>query len=39
MKKSGIINAELLRRLALLRHTDLLVVADAGLPIPPGVPF
>ena len=38
MKKSGILQHELAGVLARLGHTDLLVVADAGLPIPPGVP-
>jgi D-ribose pyranase len=34
MKKSGIINPELARALATLGHTDLICIADAGLPIP-----
>ena len=38
MKKSGILNRELAGVVAGLGHTDLLVVADAGLPVPPGVP-
>lgn len=38
MKKSGILNAELIRVIALMGHTDLLVIADSGLPIPPAVP-
>jgi len=36
MKRGGIINAELAGALAALGHTDLVVVCDAGLPIPPG---
>lgn len=36
MKKNGIINAELAGALARLGHADLVVVCDAGLPIPPG---
>jgi D-ribose pyranase len=36
MKRDGIINAELAGALAALGHTDLVVVCDAGLPIPPG---
>lgn len=36
MKKEGIINAQLSYCLARLGHTDLLLVCDAGLPIPPG---
>ncbi len=38
MKKSGILNAELMRVIASMGHTDLLVIADSGLPIPPSVP-
>jgi D-ribose pyranase len=38
MKKQGILNAALSNTLASMGHTDLLVVADAGLPIPAGVP-
>ena len=38
MKRDGIIHADLAARLAGLRHTDLLVVADSGLPVPDGVP-
>lgn len=37
MKRTGIINAELLAAIGRLGHTDLLVVADCGLPVPPGV--
>lgn len=37
MKKSGILNAELMRVIALMGHTDLLAIADSGLPIPPSV--
>ena len=35
MKKNGIINQPISAVLAGLGHTDTLVVADAGLPIPP----
>ena len=35
MKKTGIINAPISAVLATLGHTDTLVIADAGLPIPP----
>ena len=38
MKRSGILNAELNRHLSRLGHTDTVVVADCGLPQPPGVP-
>lgn len=36
MKKGGILHAELNAALARLGHTDQVVVADCGLPIPPG---
>jgi D-ribose pyranase len=38
MKKSGLLHPELLHVIASLGHTDVLVIADAGLPIPEGVP-
>jgi D-ribose pyranase len=38
MKKLGILNQQLSAIVAAMGHTDLLVVADAGLPVPPGVP-
>lgn len=38
MKKSGILNHHLAGVIAGIGHTDRLVVADAGLPVPPGVP-
>ncbi len=34
MKKSGIINKQLMGALASLGHTDSIVISDAGLPIP-----
>ena len=37
MKKTGILNHELSRVIAAMGHTDLLVVSDAGLPVPAGV--
>ncbi len=37
MKKHGILQHELSGVVARLGHTDTLVIADAGLPIPPGV--
>ncbi|PZE22965.1 D-ribose pyranase [Curtobacterium sp. MCBD17_028] len=39
MKRAGILNAELNAGLSHLGHGDLVVVADCGLPIPPGVPL
>jgi D-ribose pyranase len=38
MKKNGILNADLMRVIATMGHTDRLVIADSGLPIPPSVP-
>jgi D-ribose pyranase len=38
LKRSGILNPALLEALAKLGHTDLICVADAGLPIPDSVP-
>lgn len=36
MKRAGLLNAPLSAAIAALGHQDLLVVADAGLPVPPG---
>lgn len=36
MKKSGLLNQPLSAVIAGMGHTDTLVIADAGLPIPPG---
>ena len=36
MKKTGILNAQLLCELTKLRHQDKLVICDAGFPIPAG---
>lgn len=38
MKKRGILQAALAEVVAGMGHTDLLVIGDAGLPVPPGVP-
>ena len=38
MKRAGILNVELARRCARLGHTDLVCVADCGLPVPAHVP-
>lgn len=38
MKKRGILNAPLSYQLARLGHTNEIVIADCGLPIPPDVP-
>ena len=37
MLKSGIFHPQLNRVLSELRHKDMLVIGDAGLPIPKGV--
>lgn len=37
MKKQGVLNRDIARVLASLGHTDLIVIADCGLPVPPGV--
>lgn len=38
MKKSGILNAQLIGCIAALGHKDRFMVGDAGMPIPKGVP-
>lgn len=38
MKKTRLLHAELSRLIAAMGHGDLLVIGDAGLPVPPGVP-
>jgi D-ribose pyranase len=38
MKRTGLLHAELNRVIAAMGHTDTLVIADVGLPVPPGVP-
>ena len=38
MKRSSILHGELSRLVASLGHGDLLVIGDAGLPVPAGVP-
>jgi D-ribose pyranase len=37
MKKSTLLNSEISYVIADMRHTDLLVIGDAGLPVPGGV--
>lgn len=37
MKKTGLLNKDLSAVIAGMGHRDMLVIADAGLPIPPGV--
>ncbi|WP_049621311.1 D-ribose pyranase [Frateuria defendens] len=38
MRRQGLLHAELNRLIAALGHTDTLVIADVGLPVPAGVP-
>ena len=38
MKKDRILNPDLVRAIAAIGHTEYLVIADAGLPVPKGVP-
>lgn len=38
MKKAKLLNAQLSLLVAQLGHNDMVVVGDAGLPVPPGVP-
>ena len=38
MKKTGLLGNALSEAIASMGHTDLLVIADAGFPVPPGVP-
>ncbi|WP_223069098.1 D-ribose pyranase [Paenibacillus caui] len=38
MKKQGMLNSHISKILADLGHTDFIVVADIGLPVPEGVP-
>jgi D-ribose pyranase len=37
MKKTGVLHSQLSEVIASMGHTDMLVVGDAGLPVPPGV--
>lgn len=39
MKKTGILNAQLIGHIAALGHMDTFMVGDAGMPIPKGVPI
>ena len=38
MKKSGVLNSDIIAAIAALGHTDSMVIADAGFPIPKDVP-
>lgn len=37
MKKSGLLNSELIKEIAQIGHTQSLVIGDVGLPVPKGV--
>lgn len=39
MKKSGVMNRDIAAILARLGHTDKIIIADCGLPIPESVPY
>ncbi len=39
MKKTGILNAQLMQQIAALGHTDTFLIGDAGMPVPKGVPI
>ncbi|TYR79389.1 D-ribose pyranase [Priestia megaterium] len=38
MKRHGILNSHISKVLTDLGHTDMVVIADAGLPVPEGIP-
>ena len=38
MKKDGLLNPQILSAIAAMGHTEYLVIADAGLPVPSGIP-
>ena len=38
MKKDGLLNPQILSAIAAMGHTEYLVTADAGLPVPSGIP-
>ncbi len=38
MKKSTLLNSEISYMIANMRHTDMIVISDAGLPVPDQVP-
>ncbi len=38
MKKTALLHAELSHLIASMGHKDMLVIGDAGLPAPPGIP-
>ena len=38
MQKDGLLNPRILSAIAAMGHTEYLVIADAGLPVPSGIP-
>ncbi|MEI8200897.1 MAG: D-ribose pyranase [Eubacteriales bacterium] len=39
MKRTGILNSQLMQQIAALGHTDTFLIGDAGMPVPNGVPI
>jgi hypothetical protein len=39
MKRTGILNGQLIQQIANLGHTDTFLIGDAGMPVPAGVPI
>jgi len=39
MKRTGILNGQLMQQIACLGHTDTFLIGDAGMPVPAGVPI
>lgn len=39
MKKIGVLHGELSRAIALMAHHEEILIGDAGMPVPPGVPL
>lgn len=39
MKNTGVLNSQLSGYIAALGHTDLFLIGDAGMPVPPGIPI
>lgn len=37
MRKTGILNSEIVKELSAIGHTQFLIIGDAGLPIPKGI--
>lgn len=39
MRKTGLLNTEVIRQISAIGHTQYLIIGDAGLPIPKGTPL